>query len=100
MRSDLGLPAPDMQPLFFHVPLYTGDTQEAVASVYTLCAGGVSPTGHGELRLTGARADDPLMLDPNLLETEYDVQAIVSNIKQMRVDNGPEYVSDKADGRG
>jgi choline dehydrogenase len=85
MRSDPRLPAPDMQPLFFHVPLYTGDTQEPVTgSAYTLCAGGVSPTSRGELRITGARADDPLMIDPNLLETDYDVQTIVGNIKQMR----------------
>ncbi|MEM9341584.1 MAG: GMC family oxidoreductase N-terminal domain-containing protein [Pseudomonadota bacterium] len=85
MRSDPRLPAPDMQPLFFHVPLYTGDTQEPVtASAYTLCAGGVSPTSRGELRITGPNMDDPLMLDPNLLETEYDVQTIVTNIKMMR----------------
>lgn len=85
MRSDPRLPAPDMQPLFFHVPLYTGDTQEPVTpSAYTLCAGGVSPTSRGELRLTGPGVDDPLMLDPNLLETEYDVQTLVANIKMMR----------------
>ncbi|GGX68441.1 choline dehydrogenase [Tateyamaria omphalii] len=85
MRSDPRLPAPDMQPLFFHVPLYTADTQEAVTpSAYTLCAGGVSPTSRGELRLTGPNVDDPLMLDPNLLETQYDVRTIVENIKMMR----------------
>jgi choline dehydrogenase len=85
MRSDPRLPAPDMQPLFFHVPLYTADTQEPVTpSAYTLCAGGVSPTSRGELRLTGPNAEDPLMLDPNLLETDYDVDTIVGNIKQMR----------------
>lgn len=85
MRSDPRLPAPDMQPLFFHVPLYTADTQEPVtASAYTLCAGGVSPTSRGELRITGPNVDDPLMLDPNLLETDYDVQTLVENIKMMR----------------
>ncbi|MEO1612841.1 MAG: GMC family oxidoreductase N-terminal domain-containing protein, partial [Pseudomonadota bacterium] len=85
MRSDPRLPAPDMQPLFFHVPLYTADTQEPVTpAAYTLCAGGVSPTSRGELRITGAGVDDPLMLDPNLLETEYDVRTLVENIKMMR----------------
>jgi len=85
MRSDPRLPAPDMQPLFFHVPLYTGDTQEPVTgSAYTLCAGGVSPTSRGEIRLTGPNHDDPLELDPQLLSTEYDVQTIVTNIKMMR----------------
>lgn len=85
MRSDPRLPAPDMQPLFFHVPLYTGDTQEPVTgSAYTLCAGGVSPTSRGEIRLTGPTMADPLELDPNLLETEYDVQTLVTNIKMMR----------------
>lgn len=85
MRSDPRLPAPDMQPLFFHVPIYTADTQEPVTgSAYTLCAGGVSPTSRGELRLTGPDLDDPLELDPNLLETAYDVQTLVQNIKMMR----------------
>ena len=85
MRSDPRLPAPDMQPLFFHVPLYTGDTQEPVTpSAYTLCAGGVSPTSRGEIRLTGPSIDDPLVLDPNLLATDYDVQTIVENIKMLR----------------
>jgi len=85
MRSDPRLPAPDMQPLFFHVPLYTADTQEPVTpSAYTLCAGGVSPTSRGELRLTGPNLDDPPSLDPNLLETDYDVQTLVTNIKMMR----------------
>ncbi|MEM9708475.1 MAG: GMC family oxidoreductase N-terminal domain-containing protein [Pseudomonadota bacterium] len=85
MRSDSRLPAPDMQPLFFHVPLYTADTQEPVTpAAYTLCAGGVSPTSRGEIRLTGPGIDDPLELDPNLLETEYDVQTLVTNIKMMR----------------
>jgi len=73
-----------MQPLFFHVPLYTGDTQEPVTgSAYTLCAGGVSPTSRGEIRLTGGGLDDPLELDPNLLATDYDVDTIVKNIKMM-----------------
>ncbi|MEM9049282.1 MAG: GMC family oxidoreductase N-terminal domain-containing protein [Pseudomonadota bacterium] len=85
MRSDPRLPAPDMQPLFFHVPLYTADTQEPVTpSAYTLCAGGVSPTSRGALRLTGPSPEDPLELDPNLLETAYDVRTIVENIKMMR----------------
>jgi choline dehydrogenase len=85
MRSDPELPAPDMQPLFFHVPLYTADTQEPVTpSAYSLCAGGVSPTSRGEIRLTGPGVDDPLELNPNLLETEYDVNTLVENIKMMR----------------
>jgi len=85
MRSDSRLPAPDMQPLFFHVPLYTADTQEVVTgSAYTLCAGGVSPTSRGEIRLTGGGLDDPLELNPNLLATDYDVNTIVKNIKMMR----------------
>ncbi|MEM9011111.1 MAG: GMC family oxidoreductase N-terminal domain-containing protein [Pseudomonadota bacterium] len=85
IRSDPRLPAPDMQPLFFHVPLYTTDTQEAVTpSAYTLCAGGVSPTSRGEIRLTGAGLDAPLELNPNLLSTDYDVETLVECIKMMR----------------
>jgi choline dehydrogenase len=51
---------------------------------YTLCAGGVKPSSRGELRLTGRGLDDPLHIDPNMLETEHDVQTLVKNMRILR----------------
>ena len=82
-KSDPSLPGPDMQPLFFNVPYYTPE-QKGPANAFTLCAACVMPTSRGELRLTGAGVNDPLSLDPNVLATDYDVQTLVTSIKQMR----------------
>lgn len=81
IRSNPDLLAPDMQPLFFHVPTYTPGMEPVTPNAYTLNAAGVSPTSRGELRITGANVDDPLFIDPNLLETDYDVATLVASMK-------------------
>ena len=81
IRSDPSLPAPDMQPLFFHVPFYQAGMEQPTGNAYTLNAGGVNPTSRGHLSLTGPNVEDPLHIDPNLLETEYDVMTLVKNIR-------------------
>lgn len=80
VRSREKLPCPDIQPLFFHVPAYAPG-QEGPANAFTLHAAGVRPTSRGELRLTGPNPDDPLHIDPNLLETEYDISTLVKSIR-------------------
>lgn len=82
-KSSPSLEGPDMQPLFFPVPYYTPE-QKGPANAFTLCAACVMPTSRGELRLTGASVNDPLELDPNVLVTDYDVQTLVTSVKQMR----------------
>jgi len=84
IRSDPGLPAPDMQPLFFHVPFYQPGMEPVTPNAYTLNAGGVIPTSRGHLTLTGPNVEDPLFIDPNLLETDYDVETLVKNIRILR----------------
>ena len=84
IRSAKDLPAPDMQPLFFHVPLYLPGWEPVTANGYTLCAGGIVPKSRGELRLTGADVDAPLHLDPNILADERDVQTLVANLRILR----------------
>jgi choline dehydrogenase len=83
IKSDPALLGPDMQPLFFHVPTYVAG-QDGPTNGFTLNAGGVRPTSRGRLRLTGASPHDPLHLDPNLLETAYDVEVLVENIRLNR----------------
>ncbi|WP_229884040.1 GMC family oxidoreductase [Roseobacter sp. MH60115] len=81
IRSHPDLLAPDMQPLFFHVPTYAPNQEPVTPNAYTLNAAGVNPTSRGELRITGSSVDDPLMIDPHLLETQYDVDIIVESMK-------------------
>ena len=81
IRSEPGLPAPDMQPLFFHVPFYQEGMEQPTGNAYTLNAGGVIPTSRGHLTITGPNVDDPLHIDPNLLETQYDVDTLVKNVR-------------------
>lgn len=84
IRSEEGLQAPDMQPLFFHVPFYQAGMEQPTGNAYTLNAGGVIPTSRGHLTLTGPNVEDPLHIDPNLLETDYDVNILVKNIRMNR----------------
>ena len=46
-RSRSGLPAPDIQPLFFHLPLYL-EGMEGPADGYTLMAGIIRPASRGD----------------------------------------------------
>ena len=82
-KTDPALDGPDMQPLFFNVPYYTPE-QTGPANAFTLCAACVMPTSRGQLRLTGAGVDDRLLLDPNVLATQHDVDVLVASIRQMR----------------
>lgn len=81
IRSNPDLPAPDMQPLLFHVPNYVEGMEPVTRNAYTLHAGGVNPSSRGYLTITGPGVDDPLHVDPNILETDADVQTLVDNIR-------------------
>lgn len=83
-KTDPALPGPDLQPLFFHVPTYLPEQEAVTPNAYTLNAAGIRPTSRGELRLTSADPQAPLMLDPNLLATDYDVAALVHNMRLNR----------------
>ncbi|RGP37436.1 GMC family oxidoreductase [Pseudotabrizicola alkalilacus] len=83
LRSHPSVVVPDTQPLFFSVPAYAPGF-EGPMNAFTLHAAGLRPTSRGEIRLTGADINDPLHLDPNLLATDYDVQTLVTSMKQLR----------------
>ncbi|MBX5443258.1 MAG: GMC family oxidoreductase N-terminal domain-containing protein, partial [Solirubrobacteraceae bacterium] len=80
-RSDLA--GPDIQPIFFHLPLYP----EGVSGPehgFTLNAGIVRPASRGRLTLTSADPTAPLDLDPALLTREADVEAMLFAVKLCR----------------
>ncbi|MCB0019665.1 MAG: hypothetical protein KDE09_17865, partial [Anaerolineales bacterium] len=74
---------PDLQPLFFHVPVYNND-MTGPEDGYTLYAGIVRPTSRGTLKLTGNSVADPLAINPQLFSTEYDLNAMVTALKMCR----------------
>lgn len=82
-KTDPDLPGPDMQPLFFNVPYYTPE-QSGPANAFTLCAACVMPTSRGEVRLSGKGVDDVLLLDPNVLAIQEDIDVLVASVKMMR----------------
>ena len=75
-RSRSGLPGPDMQPLFFHVPLYL-EGQAGPADGFTLAAGLVRPASRGALRLASADPEAAPLIDPAYLSCAADVDAMV-----------------------
>ncbi len=82
-RSRPGLPAPDVQPLFFHLPMYL-EGMEGPPDGYTLMAGIIRPESRGSLRLASADPDQPPLLDPACLSSEVDASALVAAIELCR----------------
>jgi choline dehydrogenase len=80
--SDERLPAPDLQPLFFHAPLYAAE--KLPDHGYTLGAGHVRPVSRGTLRLSAADPDAPLLLDPDYLAEPHDVRALQISLEVCR----------------
>jgi choline dehydrogenase len=76
-------PAPDLQPLFIHLP-YPTDGVNAPAQGYTIVAGIVRPYSRGTLRLASADAAVPPLADPNVFADERDLEAMVDAIELSR----------------
>ena len=81
--SDNRLPGPDLQPLFFHIPVYVPGIF-GPADGYTLMAGHIRPASRGFLRLTSADPAAPLEIDPNYLSVPSDVNALVQALHMCR----------------
>lgn len=84
IKSDPALLGPDMQPLFFNIPYYAPEQEKPTMNAFTLTASGVRPTSRGQITLNSADPDDVLEIDPQVLQTQYDVDILVKSIKQMR----------------
>jgi choline dehydrogenase len=82
-HSRPGLPGPDIQPLFFHLPLYL-EGMEGPPDGYTLMAGAIRPASRGTLRLASADPSAPPLIDPAFLSCEVDVDALVAAIELCR----------------
>jgi choline dehydrogenase len=82
-RSRADLPAPDTQPLVFHVPAYLPG-MEGPPDGFTLMAGMIRPQSRGRLTLASADPDDPPLIDPAYLAEEADVDALQWSLEQVR----------------
>ena len=89
-KSRPELPVPDTQPLFFSVPMYAQDSAPAAQTgpgpggAFTLQGGLVRPESRGEVRLSGPNPQDPLIVDPQVLSEQADVDALVWSVRQCR----------------
>jgi choline dehydrogenase len=82
-RSRPELPAPDLQPLFFHLPMYIED-MEGPPDGFTLMAGMIRPASRGTIRLASADAGEPPLIDPAYLSRDEDLDALVAAVALCR----------------
>jgi choline dehydrogenase len=82
-RTRPGLPVPDIQPIYFMVPMYE-PWMEGPENGFTLMGGMVRPLSRGTIRLTGATPEDPLAIDPNILACEADLDSLVAAVELCR----------------
>jgi choline dehydrogenase len=84
-RSRSDVDGPDIQPLFFHMPLTPPDLAPPPQdNGFTLMAGLVQPESRGAITLTGPDPDDPLRIDPALLSRDADVETLVFAVELCR----------------
>ncbi len=82
-RSRAGLVGPDVQPLFFHMPMYL-DGMEGPADGYTLMAGIIRPASRGTIKLASADPTVAPLIDPAYLSCAADVDALVAAVELCR----------------
>ncbi|MCW3006394.1 MAG: FAD-dependent oxidoreductase [Solirubrobacterales bacterium] len=84
-RSRSDVEGPDIQPLFFHMPMTPPDLAPPPGdNGFTLMAGLVRPSSRGRITLTGADPDAPLRIDPALLSRGIDVETLVFAVELCR----------------
>jgi choline dehydrogenase len=57
---------------------------EGPANGFTMLGGMIRPVSRGTIRLSGPSAEDPLLIDPNVLACEADLDALVAAIELVR----------------
>jgi choline dehydrogenase len=82
-KSDERRIGPDLQPLFFHLPMYLPGMIGSEDG-YTLMAGHIRPASRGHLRLTSADPSAPMQIDPDYLAERHDVEALVRAVEVCR----------------
>jgi choline dehydrogenase len=84
-RSRSDIEGPDIQPLFFHMPMTPPELAPPPdENGFTLMAGIVRPDSRGAITLTGPEPDDPLRIDPALLSRDADVETMVFAVELCR----------------
>lgn len=82
-RSRPGLTVPDIQPIHFMVPMYE-PWMDGPENGFTLMGGMIRPASRGSIRLSGATPEAPLLIDPNVLACDADVQALAAAVDLCR----------------
>ena len=82
-RSRGDLDRPDIQPLFFHLPLYADD-QDGPADGFTLMGGLIRPVSRGSLRLASSDPEDAPLLDPACLASDADLEGLTAAVELCR----------------
>ncbi len=82
-RTAQRLDRPDIQPLFFHLPLY-GEDQDGPPDGFTLMGGAIRPVSRGSLRLSSADPDGALLLDPAYLQCHEDMEVLAAAVELCR----------------
>jgi len=82
-RSRPGLVGPDIQPLFFHLPMYL-EGMAGPPDGFTLMAGIIRPASRGSLRLVSADPEAEPALDPAYLSCDVDLETLVTCIEFCR----------------
>ncbi|MFT4232540.1 MAG: GMC family oxidoreductase N-terminal domain-containing protein [Leucobacter sp.] len=83
-KSDEEFDRPDTQPLHFSVPMYGDFLEPKGPNGFSLMAGLVTPESRGEIKLSGPNPEDPLLLDPQALTAQQDVDSLVASVRKCR----------------
>ncbi|WP_250007500.1 GMC family oxidoreductase [Actinoplanes sp. M2I2] len=81
-RSDPGLPGPDLQLMFIHVPFHRPALQ-APPNSFTFGVAAV-PDSRGTVRLASADPTVPPLIDPNYLAEESDAKRLIHGLEMAR----------------
>jgi choline dehydrogenase len=82
-RSDSRRIGPDLQPVFMHGGSYPAGF-DGPANIFTLFAGIIRPASRGFIKLTAADPATPLQIDPNYLQEEADMRAMLEALRICR----------------
>jgi choline dehydrogenase len=83
-RSRAGLSGPDLQPLLVARPAYDPTWMEGPADGFTFMPGIIRPASRGTLRLRSSDPTDELVIDPQYLACDADVEAMLAAVELCR----------------
>ncbi len=86
-KSDPGLGTPDLQTCQVELPVCSAEAAakfKPPSASWGLSAGVVAPKSRGQIRLSGANPNDPLLVNPNTLDHPDDLKAAVACVNLCR----------------